>query len=241
MEEAARLGHDLAAAGVSVVSGLAKGIDGAAHRGALAADAGAPPIGVVASGLDFIYPRQNAALWEQVASRGLLCAEVPPGTPPSAHRFPARNRILAALAEVVVVVESRYKGGSLLTVGEANRRGIPVMAVPGSIRSPASEGTNLLLVDGATPAVDVLDVFVALGLEARPTRHRRPDRRPPPDHADRGLLELFGNDALTLDTLVLRSGRPLGDVALTLGRLEASGWIARTGAWFERTGAGGGG
>jgi DNA processing protein len=234
MEFAARLGHELAAAGITVVSGLAKGIDGAAHRGALAAPSGAPPVGVVASGLDVVYPRQHAALWEQVGARGLLCCEVPPGTAPSAHRFPARNRILAALAEVVVVVESRYRGGSLLTVNEAGRRGIPVMAVPGSVRSPASEGTNLLLVDGATPVVEPLDVLVALGLEARPKQRRRTDRRPVPDPGDRALLDLFGTDALTLDTVVLRAGRPLPEVAVALGRLEGAGWVLRTGAWFER-------
>ncbi len=239
MEVAARLGHDLAAAGISVVSGLAKGIDGAAHRGALAAEGGAPPIGVVASGLDVVYPRQHRVLWEQVASAGLLCAEVPPGTPPAAQRFPSRNRILAALAEVVVVVESRCKGGSMLTVGEAGRRGIPVMAVPGSVRSPASEGTNLLLVDGITPVIEVLDVLVALGLEARPARRRRPDRRPAPDGPDRALLGLLGTDALTLDTLARRSNQAVSDVALALGRLEGAGWVIRSGAWFERVGAGG--
>jgi len=239
MEVAARLGQDLAAAGITVVSGLAKGIDGAAHRGALAAAEGAPPVAVVGSGLDVVYPRCNRGLWEAVADRGLLCAEVPPGTPPAAHRFPARNRILAALSELLVVVESRVRGGSLLTVGEASRRGITVMAVPGSVRSPASEGTNLLLVDGAAPVVDALDVTVALGLESRPARRRRPDRRPKADPADRALLELFGSDALTLDTVVLRSSRPLPEVAVALGRLESAGWLVRAGAWFERVGAGG--
>jgi DNA processing protein len=239
MEVAARLGRDLAVAGVSVVSGLAKGIDGAAHRGALEADGGAPPIAVVGSGLDVVYPRSNRGLWDAVAARGLLCSEVPPGTPPAAHRFPARNRILAGLAELLVVVESRVRGGSLLTVGEASRRGLTVMAVPGSVRSPASEGTNLLLVDGATPVLDATDVLVTLGLQARPAQRRRADRRPPPDPADRGLLDLLGSDALTLDTLVLRSGRALTDVAVALGRLEAAGWVVRAGAWFERAHAGG--
>jgi len=240
METAAALGKELAAAGIAVLSGLAKGIDGAAHRGALSAEGGAPPIAVVGSGLDTIYPRCNAGLWDQVGRRGLLCSEVPPGTPPAAHRFPARNRILAAFADVVVVVESRVRGGSLLTVTEAGVRGVPVMAVPGSVRSPASEGTNLLLVDGATPVVDALDVLVTLGLEARPSRRRRRrDRRPPPAPADRELLGLFGGEALTLDTVVVRSGRALPEVAMSLGRLELAGWLVRSGAWFERTGAGG--
>jgi DNA processing protein len=241
MEVAAALGRELASAGIAVVSGLAKGIDGAAHRGALSADHGAAPIAVVGSGLDTVYPRCNTGLWEEVGRRGLLCSEVPPGTAPAAHRFPARNRIIAALADAVVVVESRARGGSLLTVSEAGSRGVPVMAVPGSVRSPASEGTNFLLVDGATPVVDALDVLVTLGLEARPSqRRRRRDRRPAPAPGDRELLELFGADALTLDTVVLRSGRPLPEVAVALGRLEVAGWLIRTGAWFERTGAGGG-
>jgi DNA processing protein len=240
METAAALGKELAAAGIAVVSGLAKGIDGAAHRGALSADGGAPPIAVVGSGLDTVYPRCNAGLWADVGRRGLLCSEVPPGTAPAAHRFPARNRILAALADAVVVVESRVRGGSLLTVTEAGTRGVPVMAVPGSVRSPASEGTNLLLVDGATPVVDALDVLVTLGLEARPSaRRRRRDRRPLPAPSDRQVLELFGGDALTLDTIVLRSGRPLPEVAMALSRLELAGWLVRTGAWFERAGGGG--
>src|SRR5262245_53237363 len=128
----------------------------------------------------------------------------------------------------------------MLPVAEASQRGVPVMAVPGSVRSPASEGTNLLLVDGSAPVLEVLDVLVTLGLEARPAHRRRPDRRPRPELADGHLLDLFGADALTLDTLVLRSGRPLADVAVALGRLEAAGWVVRSGGWFERTSAGGG-
>ena len=194
----------------------------------------APPVGVVGSGLDTVYPRSNAGLWADVAARGLLCAEVPAGTRPAAHRFPARNRIIAGLAELVVVVESRVRGGSLLTVTEAQQRGVTVMAVPGSVRSPASEGTNLLLIDGAAPVVDAVDVLVTHGLESRPKARARRERRPPPDLADRPLLDLLGGDALSVDSLVLRSGRPLPEVAMALGRLEAAGWVSRTGAWFEQ-------
>ena len=160
---AKRLGHDLAEAGVSVVSGLARGIDGAAHSGALHANA-APPIGVVGSGLDVPYPTVNAGLWSAVAARGVLLSEAPPGAPPSAWRFPARNRMIAALADIVVVVESRAAGGSMLTVREAAGAGRQVMAVPGSVASPASEGTNQLIYDGCCPVRDALDVLIALGL-----------------------------------------------------------------------------
>ncbi|HEX2273548.1 MAG TPA: DNA-processing protein DprA, partial [Acidimicrobiales bacterium] len=135
---ARQLGRDLSAAGVAVVSGLALGVDGAAHEGALAAGA-APPVAVVGSGLDVVYPRRHARLWAGVASSGLLLSEAPLGARPEPWRFPVRNRIIAALAEVVVVVESPSRGGSLHTVDAAVARDRPVMAVPGSVRSPASE------------------------------------------------------------------------------------------------------
>ena len=122
-EVAAELGAGLAQAGVRVVSGLARGIDGWAHRGALSAVGGGPPVGVVASGLDVVYPPEHRPLWDEVVERGVLLSEVPPGTTPHALRFPLRNRILAALGEVVVVVESKRKGGSLITVEEALLRG----------------------------------------------------------------------------------------------------------------------
>ena len=150
---------------------------------------------------------------------------------PAAHRFPARNRILATLADVVVVVESRVRGGSLLTVSEAQQRGVPVMAVPGSVRSPASEGTNLLLVDGAPPAVDALDVLVALGSRrVQPAADGGIDGR----RQSRGIGRCWSSSArhaLTLELVVLRSGRPLPEVAVALGRLEAGGWLSHAGTW----------
>jgi DNA processing protein len=229
---ARELGAGLAAAGVRVVSGLARGVDGWAHRGALSAR-GAPPIGVVACGLDVVYPREHGALWSEVAAHGVLLAEVPPGTSPEGFRFPLRNRILAALAELVVVVESRSAGGSLVTVDAAERRGIPVLAVPGSPRNRAAEGTNRLIVDGATPVLDVTDVLVALGLSsARATLP--PDPRPAPDGVDASVLELFGDQPLDLERVRATSGLTITESALALARLEASGWLVRTGGWFER-------
>ena len=126
---AAQFGADLAAAGVSVVSGLALGIDGAAHEGACGA--GAPPVAVVAGGLDHVYPRRHERLWERVASAGVIVSESPAGVPTEKWRFPVRNRLLAALSDVVVVVESRHHGGSRHTVEAAMDRGVPVGAVPG--------------------------------------------------------------------------------------------------------------
>src|SRR3954452_23713677 len=162
------LGRSLAQAGVRIVSGLALGIDGAAHLGALAAgDGAAPPVAVVGSGLDVVYPRAHRRLWSRVAGAGLLLSEAPLGARPEPWRFPARNRILAALADVVVVVESRAKGGSFHTVQAADQRGVTVMAVPGPVRSPASSYTNELLATGSPPARDVDDVLVALDLIGR--------------------------------------------------------------------------
>ncbi|MGC8462905.1 MAG: DNA-processing protein DprA [Acidimicrobiales bacterium] len=174
---AAELGRDLASAGVVVVSGLALGIDGAAHAGAL--DAGplaAPPVGVVATGLDVAYPAVHRQLWHAVAARGAVVSEAPLGAPPRRGRFPARNRIVAGLSDVVVVVECHRRGGSIYTAEAAARRSIPVGAVPGSVRSPASAGTNALLVDGCFPVRDAEDVLVAVSLAQR--RADRPEPLP---------------------------------------------------------------
>ena len=143
------LGTGLAAHGVAVVSGLATGIDGIAQRAAL--DEGGPVIGVVGSGLDCVYPAANRTLWADVAQYGTLLSEYPLGTPAVQWHFPARNRIVAALSEVLVVVESGASGGSMYTVDAAVERDRPVMAVPGPITSATSVGTNRLLADGCAP------------------------------------------------------------------------------------------
>jgi DNA processing protein len=163
---ASELGRQLADAGVVVVSGLARGIDGAAHAGAVHAtgeDRGRP-VGVAGTGVDVVYPASNRVLWEQVAGDGVVFSESPLGTVARPRVFPARNRIIAALADVVVVVESHHGGGALTTAEAAARRGIPVGAVPGSVKSRASEGTNGLLVDGCIPIRDATDVLVAVSL-----------------------------------------------------------------------------
>ncbi|MDQ1394003.1 MAG: processing protein, partial [Acidimicrobiaceae bacterium] len=160
---AAELGHDLAGCGVCIVSGLALGIDGAAHSGALTAVEGAGPLGVAASAVDRPYPRRHSELWVRVAAAGAVLSEAAPGQPAQSWRFPARNRMIAALARVVVVVESHAAGGSMLTVAAAADRGIEVLAVPGPVNSPASVGTNQLLHEGVGPARHAGDVLAALG------------------------------------------------------------------------------
>jgi DNA processing protein len=230
LDVAADLGAALARAGVAVLSGLAAGIDGAAHRGALEAGA-APPVGIVGSGLDVVYPRGHRQLWHEVASTGALVSESPLGTPPARWRFPARNRLLAALADAVVVVESAVSGGAMHTVEEALRRSRPVLAVPGPVTSRASAGTNRLLAEGALPACDVDDVLVAIGLGGTETVPARP--APPPGEPGL-LLDAFAWQPATLDQLVLRTGFPLATVARLLADLADDGWVAVDGGWYER-------
>jgi DNA processing protein len=254
-EVAAELGAELSRWGVVVVSGLARGIDGAAHEGALAGweAGGAPPVGVTGSGLDIVYPPGHARLWARVAQAGALLSEAPLGARPEAWRFPWRNRLLAALAQVVVVVESHAGGGSMLTVEAAARRGVPVMAVPGSIRSPASAGTNGLLADGCAPVRDADDVLAALGLAQSgagpgmagglwldPGAGRSGSRTSPDGgetamgDLERAVLTAVSSEPTAIEDILRRSGAGLGQAAGALDRLEEAGLVRRGDGWWER-------
>lgn len=162
---AERLGKDLAAAGVTVVSGMARGIDTAAHQGALAARGGT--VAVFGCGLDVIYPAENRALAERIAREGLLLSEFPAGTPGHAQNFPIRNRVISGLSEGVVVVEGKQYSGSLITARLALDQNREVFAVPGNITSPASFGPNLLIKQGAQLVQSHEDILDGLGSEAR--------------------------------------------------------------------------
>jgi DNA processing protein len=231
---AAQFGADLAALGVSVVSGLALGIDGAAHEGACAT--GAPPIAVVAGGLQDPYPRRHARLWARVAEQGVVVSESPAGVPTEKWRFPVRNRLLAGLSDVVVVVESRRDGGSLHTVHAANDRGLPVGAVPGSIRSATSIGTNALLRDGCFPVCDLNDIVAALSLQGAELP------RPVPPHPlveeyegpDQEILAELTSDPTSLDQLVVRTGLELVQLCGALERLASAGVARDVGGWWDR-------
>lgn len=233
---ARELGRELSAAGVHIVSGLALGIDGAAHRGALdarASHAAAAPVAVVGSGLDVPYPSRHRELWASVAAAGLLLSEAPLGTRPAGWRFPARNRVIAALAHVVVVVESHAVGGSLHTVQEAIRRDIDVMVVPGSVRSSAAAGVNQLLAEGCSPVRDAGDVLVALGLQ-RGRRRAAADGRPPPSATEARVLDAFDWEPATFEHLAVRTGLALPELAVALEQLVAAGWLSTEGGWYER-------
>jgi len=235
------LGADLAAAGVAVVSGLALGIDGAAHEGALHSGS-APPVGVVGSGLDVVYPRRHRSLWQRVADAGVLLGEAPPGAAPEPWRFPARNRIIAALADAVVVVESHAAGGSRHTVDAAEQRDRPILAVPGPVRSSSSAGTNELLAQGAAPARDAGDVLVALSLVGaivRDPSRRDLDRRPPPTGAAATLLDAIGWQPATMADLVARTGLSPMSASLAVAHLQRDGWLTSRGDWLEQVVPGG--
>jgi DNA processing protein len=225
-----RLGRQLAAAGAAVVSGLALGVDGAAHQGALEAGDGAP-VGVVGSGLDVVYPRAHRRLWAEVAERGLLVSEYPLGTRPDRWRFPARNRLIAALSEVVVVVESRRVGGSLHTANDAVERDRSVFAVPGPITSDRSVGTNRLLADGAHPMCCAQDVLEALGLVSPDV----PDGPPEPGGPCGRVLDATAWEAVPLEVLANRTGLPLPELALAVDRLCRDGWLVDRDGRYQRT------
>ena len=245
MRVASDLGRGLAEAGVVVVSGLALGIDAAAHAGALAAGPGsAPPVAVVGTGLDVVYPSEHRVLWERVVSEGVVLSEAPLGTKPRPRVFPARNRIIAALSDVVVVVECHGRGGSLHTVEAAARRSIPVCAVPGGVHSPASFGTNGLLVDGCTPVRDVDDVLVALSLargDPAPRATRRPDDvedhvRPEDalDRVERAVWDAVDDTPTTVETVLLRTNLSLSALTEAGGGLADRGLLVAGAGWWAR-------
>ena len=223
------LAHDLAGEGCLVVSGLARGIDTAAHQGAI----DIATAGVIASGIDIAFPPENAALQERVANDGLLIAEQVPGREPLARHFPSRNRIIAGLALGVIIVEAAPKSGSLITARLANEAGREVMAVPGSPLDPRAQGCNALIRDGATLVQNAGDVLETL----RPMAHRVEQRadpwRGPPVDADasdderRLVSNLLGHTPVLVDELVRQSGLHPAVIATVLLELELGGRLER--------------
>lgn len=226
---ARQLAADLARQGVTVVSGLARGVDTAAHVGAL----GGATAGVIASGIDIAFPPENAALQEKIASDQLLIAEQPPGTEPFARHFPSRNRIIAGLAHGTVVIEAAPKSGSLITARRAGDYGREVMAVPGSPLDPRARGCNLLIREGATLIQTIDDVIEAIG-PIDPRMVREPDRAfmaapvaEPADGERRALVDLLGPTPVAVDELVRQSGQDAAAVQLVLLELELAGRVER--------------
>jgi DNA processing protein len=224
---ARELAQSLAAAGLVVVSGLARGVDAEAHRGALAA--GGLTVAVLGCGIDRDYPRAHAELARRIAESGLVVSEYPPGVEPSPWRFPARNRIIAGLAQATVVVEARERSGALITADFALELGREVFATPGEITSSLSAGTNDLLRQGATPLLSAEDVLAALGVEPAP--HTVPDGL---SAEARPVLERLSDGARTLDELVRATELGTAAVAVALTELELAGLIAVADGVYRR-------
>ncbi len=218
----------LSDAGLTVVSGLALGIDAAAHRGGLAGIARS--IAVVGTGLDIVYPARNQALAQQLAREGVIISDFPLATPPLAPNFPRRNRLISGLAQGCLVVEAALPSGSLITARLANEQGKDVFAIPGSIHSPLSKGCHLLIKQGAKLVDSVQDILeelrIAAPIDAAPTATTGPVHR---------LLDLMGFDPCDVDTLALRSGLAAESIAAALTRFELDGSVAvLPGGRFQR-------
>ncbi|GAA4003186.1 DNA-processing protein DprA [Sphingomonas humi] len=226
------IAHDLGREGVVVVSGLARGIDAAAHEGALASGT----IGVIAGGLDIFYPPENERLQRAVAEQGLVLAEMPPGTEPRARHFPYRNRIIAGLCPATLVVEAAPRSGSLITARLAAEMGRDVLAMPGSPLDPRAQGCNGLIRDGATLVQNAAEVMEALRPGLGGVRSGRglfsyaPDVpvSAEPDSAERARVEeLLGPSPAPVDEIVRLSGLEPGAVQLVLLELDLAGRIDR--------------
>jgi DNA processing protein len=230
MRYARSLAHDLAEAGWIVASGLARGIDTAAHQGSIERGT----IGVIAGGIDIFYPPENEALQRDVAGRGLLLAEMPPGTEPRARHFPYRNRIIAGLAQGTVVVEAAPKSGSLITARLAAEAGREVLAVPGSPLDPRAQGCNQLIRDGATLIQSAADVIESLRpIHAAMVKEPSAPFMPTPDDQDVDgkardrVLDLLSPSPAPVDEVVRLAGMPAALVQTVLLELEIAGRLER--------------
>jgi DNA processing protein len=211
------LGRELALAGVVVISGMARGVDASAHRGALAA--GGTTVAVWGAGPDRVYPSEHGALAEEIAGHGCLVTEYPPGAPPLPQHFPERNRLIAGLAEAVVVIEADERSGALITARLALDEGRDVLAVPGSVFSRLSAGPNGLLRAGAAPVLAADDVLAALGMPARVVV---------PHGEEPEIAALIPpGEPVSVDRLAAASGKPVAEVLEALLVLELAGQISR--------------
>ena len=221
------LGRELAAAGLVVVSGLARGVDGEAHRGALEAEG--LTVAVLGCGIDRDYPAAHAELGRRIRERGLIVSEYEPGVEPAPWRFPARNRIIAGLAAATVIVEARERSGALITADFALEDGREVFAVPGEITGSLATGTNRLLRQGATPLTSAEDVLELFGLAASQRRQA------PSVGANAGaVLGQLADGAATADELARATGLEPGPLAAALAELELVGLATEAAGRYRR-------
>lgn len=229
----------LACSGITVVSGLARGVDAVAHHSAL--EAGGRTLAVLGSGIDRIYPPENRRLAEQIMGtmtagsnpgdsvpHGALISDYPPGTPPDAANFPPRNRIISGLAKAVIVVEAGKTSGALITAAFAAEQGREVFAVPGNIYAPQSQGTNLLIQQGARPYLNPQVVLEILEL-TRTVEHHTARTVLPADATEACLLALLGNEPMHVDEIRAQADLPIDKVSATLVLMELKGMVRQVG------------
>jgi DNA processing protein len=227
----------LSQAGLMVVSGMALGIDGAAHQGALEGPSGT--VAVVGTGLDRVYPKRHLKLAHRIAEQGLIVSEFPLGTPPLTANFPQRNRIIAALSQGTLVVEAAVQSGSLITARLALEQGKEVFAIPGSIHSPQSRGCHLLIRQGAKLVETAQDVLEDLGLPYASNliaANAYSVGLSEGNDKNTALLDALGFDPCSLDALQARTGWATAELQAALLELELEGWVARLpGGLFQQT------
>ena len=228
--QAEKIAYGLAKAGVTVISGMARGIDSAAHQGAI--DAGGRTIAVYGCGLGHIYPPENAELSRRIADHGALVSEYHPQTKPHSGTFPQRNRLISGLGHATLVIEAPERSGSLITARTAYEQGREVLALPGAVTSRASQGTNLLIRDGATLIRNVDDILECLGPLAQPvpTIDGREVHRPAEallNDRERLVLDAIATEATAIDNIVQACGLPVPQVLATISVLEMRRLIRR--------------
>lgn len=216
----------LAANGITVISGLARGVDAIAHQTAL--KAGGRTVAVLGTGVDKIYPPEHKALAEQIIQRGALISDYVPGTPPEASNFPPRNRIISALSLAVVVVEAGETSGALITAEFAAVQGREIFAVPGSIFAPQSKGTNKLIQNGALPLLSVNDLMQALDIN-RIGEHKTARKALPADETEAKLLSVLSSDPMHVDAIRNQTDLPIAKVSATLALMELKGMVKQLG------------
>ncbi len=216
----------LARNGITVVSGLARGVDAAAHAAAL--QAGGRTIAVLGSGVDQIYPPEHRRLAEEIAEAGAVLSDYPPGTKPDSANFPPRNRIISGLSLATIVIEAGESSGALITASFAAEQGREVLAVPGNIYSPASKGTNRLILNGARPLLRVEDVLDAINLKMVSARQIAKAILPA-NETESKILTLISNQAYSADEIGFLAGLPISQVSATLTMMELKGMVRNTG------------
>jgi DNA processing protein len=223
---AEELAEALAQHGVTVISGLARGVDGVAHQAALRA--GGRTLAVLGSGVDCIYPPEHRKLAEQIIQHGGLLSDYPPGSPPDSINFPPRNRIISGMSTVTVVVEAGESSGALITATFAAEQGREVFAVPGNIYAPQCKGTNRLIQQGARPLLTVDEVLETLNVE-QVHEHRSARLMFPMDAVESALLQTLGSETMHVDEILAQSGLSIDKVSATLAMMELKGLVRHLG------------